>query len=751
MLLSQPERGLLIRQKLIWIALEHQLLQIFIKGEFSAASLLPHQVAFATIPWRYIYTTNYDDAVEKSFTAARSSIEPINPDDAVTSIPKDRASCVHLNGSIIGITPDKISSQIKLTDSSYLTASLADSEWAIRLRQDIDAAQAVFYIGYSTYDLDIARLLYAKPSLKDKSFFCVGDSANPVLKRRIEKFGIDISLSAVEFLEEATKPKYVPTSTGSPIERCIKTYFPDTSGRTFTDRDIFDLFLLGRVHSAFVSRSVDGSLPYALHRKTIDRVLEFSAIQPSAVSVHSDLGNGKTMVLEQLKPLAAASGFTVIELLKQKDGLLEELDLALKRPGKLMFLVDNYGNWMDALKFIGNHHAKNVSIVIAARSSANDVLAGRAAEILRLGDLHEVSADYLPDADILKVVQIMDTYGLWGSRASWTIIRKQQYLARHCNREWHAILVELFSAPQIKDRLSDLIQKIKDEGSYSLVIITLILLAIIDFPASTDILTDLCGTKILTVGFRQNATINELIDFDHDEIWLKSSVAGAFILKAVADPEVVLSTLIAITHAADKAAYVSHDYLLLMGSLMRFGNSQNFFPKEVRGTFVLRYYEAVKELGHSKRYPLFWLQYAIACLFIDDFTRAGLYFASAYSFAKETNFSTHQIDNHYARFLLRQSVAEGRLATAMESFREARALIFQQMRRERLHYPYRVASLISDWFDTFGDLLNDEQKGEVQRAAAYIAQKIATLPDTLRTHRDVRECYEKMQAIVQQT
>jgi hypothetical protein len=84
----------------------------------------------------------------------------------------------------------------------------------------------------------------------------------------------------------------------------------------------------------------------------------------------------------------------------------------------------------------------------------------------------------------------------------------------------------------------------------------------------------------------------------------------------------------------------------------------------------------------------------MACLFIDDLAIAEKYFASAYSLATLTKFRTYQIDNHYARYLLGKSMNDDDVGTAMESFREARKLLFEQMRHERLRYPFRVAALI---------------------------------------------------------
>ena len=109
-----------------------------------------------------------------------------------------------------------------------------------------------------------------------------------------------------------------------------------------------------------------------------------------------------------LKVHAALAGFTVFSLLRQKDQLYEELEAATKEPGTLLFVVDNYPNWLDALKFLGNHHKGNVSVVMAARSGTNDVVAGRAEALLKLGDLHEIAVDHLTDVEILHIAQLMD-------------------------------------------------------------------------------------------------------------------------------------------------------------------------------------------------------------------------------------------------------------------------------------------------------------------------------------------------------
>jgi hypothetical protein len=84
----------------------------------------------------------------------------------------------------------------------------------------------------------------------------------------------------------------------------------------------------------------------------------------------------------------------------------------------------------------------------------------------------------------------------------------------------------------------------------------------------------------------------------------------------------------------------------------------------------------------------------------------------------------------------------------MEAFRSAQKLIFEQMRHERLHYPYRTAALIGDWFDAFGDQITYDELQEVKRGANFIVARIAELPETSQQQRYIAECYKRMRLII---
>ena len=85
----------------------------------------------------------------------------------------------------------------------------------------------------------------------------------------------------------------------------------------------------------------------------------------------------------------------------------------------------------------------------------------------------------------------------------------------------------------------------------------------------------------------------------------------------------------------------------------------------------------------------------------------------------------------------------------MSAFREARVLIYAQLRDERRHYPYRVAAGWFAFYDFFKDRLQDSEKSEIWNAAEYVIAKIDALPDDRRTHRTVSECRKAMHLILQ--
>jgi hypothetical protein len=721
-----------------------------LKSSFSGKAVADFHKRIAAVPWRRVYTTNYDDVFELACREIGKRVDAVIPDDDISKISKKNLICVHLNGLIARTNELSIWSDLKLTQSSYDSGSAIDSEWGSLFRSDLQAAQAVFFVGYSLSDLDIRRLLFEE-QLIDKSFFALGKGPDLATATRVSKYGLLIAANTQEFAGQLVEfgKKYVPEKDPTPISFCLSLYEATPAAAALEDRNIFELLLFGRLRPEFVTAGFLRQIKYCGPRKANELALTRLEAGTRMIVLHSSLGNGKTIALEELKFLAHSRGYKVFTLVNRGDSLEEEVQNALVQPGKKAVFVDNYVEWLDVFPLFGAHRSEDFSLIVSARSSSNDVLIDRLSRDFGTGDIFEIPVDELTSEDIRWVVSFFDEFGIWGDKASLSALRKERYLAQTCGGEWSGILLKILESPHIVEKLQGLFSDLKKSSPYSEPIIGLLILTVLAYRPETPVLVDLCGDKILEGGFRKDPVAKELVDFGRTTVGMRSSVTAEVLLRQVVDPNLVVKALIGLITRADKLSHASTFNYELFKNLVRFSNLHFMFAEKERGRAGMRVYESVKNLPACKRSPLFWLQYGIAALVSQDFDRAKSYFDNAYAFAGEMyEYDSFQIDNHYARFLIERAVARHDSKSAMSAFREARGLLFPQLAQERRHYPFRAASRWGNFYLAFQDELTGVQKAEIRNAAAYVVKRIEDLPQDRASHRDVIECWEAMQLIL---
>jgi hypothetical protein len=720
---------------------------------FSAKAVTKSHRDIAEMPWRRVYTTNYDDVFELACSNISKRVDSVVPSDDISQISKKNLLCVHLNGFIRRTDKSSIWNDLKLTQASYDKGSALDNEWGSLFRADLQAAQAVFFVGYSLWDIDIRRLLFEE-ELRDKSFFVLGLKPDMATAHRAGKYGLLIAAGTGEFANQLTdfRKTYVPEDDAAPVSFCLKSYNADVTSVSLEDRNIFELLLFGRLRPDLVAASFLGQVNYCGPRKENEFVLARVESGSRTIVLHSSLGNGKTVALEGLKYLLFSKGYKVFELANRGEWLSEELQNALLGSGKKVFFIDNYVEWLDVLPTFGAHRSEEFTLVLSARSAAHDVLVGRLENDLGMPDIIEVPLDTVDHVDIEWIIDFFNEFGVWGDEASLSRRRKFDFLSVTCKGEWQAILLKILESPHIVGKLRSLFSALQKDSVYREPIIRLLILTVLAYRPTTPTLVDLCGDQILESGFRRDSVAQELMEFSATSVAMRSSVTAGVLLRQVLDPNLAIRALIGLINKADAVANASTYNLELFKNLVRFSNLHFVFADSERGRAGMRVYEAVKYLPHCSRSPLFWLQYAIAALVSHDFDRAKAYFDNAYSFAGDMYaYDSFQIDNHYARFLLERVVYRRDAASAMETFRESRVLIYSQLQNERRHYPYRVAAHWRAFYSTFRESLSAAEKSEIQNAAAYVCKRIEALPPERSRHRSVIDCWDAMQFILADT
>jgi hypothetical protein len=134
-------------------------------------------------------------------------LKPVTLSDNIKDVPKDTVLCVHLNGFVGRLTRSSLWSEIKLTDTSYLTATVATSPWATFFRQDLELAPAVFFVGYSLAAIDVRRILFESPKLKEKCFFALGISPDAATVHRASRFGSVLKVDTQKLGADLTEKK----------------------------------------------------------------------------------------------------------------------------------------------------------------------------------------------------------------------------------------------------------------------------------------------------------------------------------------------------------------------------------------------------------------------------------------------------------------------------------------------------------------------------------------------------------------
>ena len=167
----------------------------FIRHEFTAVNITLEQELIGSLPWKRIYTTNYDNVLEIAYQRNDRRLDSVVLSDRPQDYGDKSNLCVHLNGKVTSLSISKLNDEFKMTNSSYLTTSFLSSPWIKFFQTDLQTASAVFFIGYSMkYDLDIQRLVYANDELKKKTFFILRENESKVTQQLITRFGTPLTL-----------------------------------------------------------------------------------------------------------------------------------------------------------------------------------------------------------------------------------------------------------------------------------------------------------------------------------------------------------------------------------------------------------------------------------------------------------------------------------------------------------------------------------------------------------------------------
>ncbi|WP_431673862.1 hypothetical protein [Rhizobium leguminosarum] len=172
--------------------------------------------------------------------------------------------------------------------------------------------------------------------------------------------------------------------------------------------------------------------------------------------VSSDLGNGKSIFLEQLTFEAHSRGFEVFAVNTQLPEALAELDILLTSSAKRMYLIDGYARYRKAVKHIGKRLPASSVLVCAIAQSVDDLLHSEIAEDM-CGAPREIDLNILDSAELAAWDGLLERWGFWEGRIQETRVDRLEFLRAQCGSENRSIVLSLFRETRLSRKIDEIV------------------------------------------------------------------------------------------------------------------------------------------------------------------------------------------------------------------------------------------------------------------------------------------------------
>ncbi|AUV88417.1 SIR2 family protein [Vibrio campbellii] len=719
-----------------------------LKDNYTLSSTSKSHGIICSLPWRRFYTTNYDLSIELASQKSGKIIETVDLQHPVRDYYQRHNFCVHLNGSINSLTEDSLENSFKLSSSSYTSPeSFVTSDWFYPFKRDLDRASAIVFVGYSMYDIDIQKILFNDDHLIAKTYFITLPDPGMELEFTLSKFGTIVPIGTDGFAEEIEKfIEQNPAELESHSLESLKLYELGNTEPNVRDAQIETMLMYGDVSDDSIDSCVLGHIdvPFLIPRKQIEEISS-NLDKDKNVIIYGALGNGKSILLKELRCQLTSSGHHVYEISDLDGDYIGDLDYLAKHSNKSILLVDDYEQYIDVIKHLSATDNQKILIVATARIADHEFYRDRLLEWKF--NFAEVNIDLLQEEERNHFIDIIDNLGLWGENAGFTHAQKLRYLQVKNDNQISTALLSLLDSPNIKSKISTLVNKLKTNKEHESTLFTICLCKIIGVNANRALVSELSGNDaIYDPLFTTMKEFREIFKIFNGEVQSASSLFCICLVKEHFSASYITASLLSIAGRLDRLSGRDATQTRVFKSMLKFSFVERILPKTTKVGNLIRYYSDLKlEVKWLNRDPHFWLQYAMSLIAYKDFNKAQQFLDQAYALAKnKKDYHTDNIDTQQARLWLMECnyISDGNKVHG--KFVEAHRLLgylennifkFRQLSRYREFYDNNFLKLSKNnkraFLDSCKQVLNSIQ--ELDENAHYSVQQLERTQSILRS------------------
>ena len=682
----------------------------FLKERFTVSDCFDWQKDLLALPWKRIYTTNYDNVLELASTLSNNHRRTIAVDSKLDNVDNLENTIIHINGFIDNITEENLKNSTKLTSESYADEYLIKSSWNTELSNSFKYAKNIYFIGFSAAsDLDLKRIIASQEQIRNKVYFINGNVPE-IIKISLEKFGKVTNLTGASFTKQilVEKKNYIPIDS----TKDLKTYSfvasrIEADNSRIRGKDITDLLISGKVDERKIFANYNQS-NYVVFREKINDIIS-NLGKYDLVTVTSNLGNGKSIFLKILESVLIQKGYKVFTYSNVSENIYSDIDtLNNLMVDNCCLILDDYYSLKSQFDLLGRLNNNKIKIIIAGRRTLHDNIINDFKRSTKIpsAKTYSINLDNLTRGEKHSLQNIIEEHNLWGELSSKTDQEKFKFINLNSSKGLGGFIVQFLKKTNILKKFKQLYLQL-DYTQRELV--TLLLINnILRLGLDVENILKLTDNTSISDKIKFDINLGEFLNIDKNEIEFISTMASMELFDTIENRREVVQLLSKVLKRADEIEYHNNFYYTKR-TIISFSNfrllNQNI-PKEKLNDLALEYYETIQNYSFTKRNQFFWLQFGIQRLNAKQYDLANKYFDNALNYARENGMNDfYQINAQKARGLVEDVIENGvPVEEAFSKMKEAHNLLIKDLNntRNKQHYQLSQGNLYYNFYSRYG-------------------------------------------------
>lgn len=691
-----------------------------LKKEFSVSSISSWHQTLLAVPWKRIYTTNYDSVIEAAAQQNGFTLTTVVPSMNIENNSIENV-CIHFNGHINFFNRDTINNEFKLIDTSYSCDSLEGGEWFELFKSDLEIANAIIVVGYSMqFDLDIKRL-FSSPKIKDKVIFIDAPNPDPMDESFLKQYGSCEFIGIEGFADavSAQEKAFVPSTTTQHFTNFIYEYKKQLKPENISFPQISDFYCKGEFSNGLMQKK-HGEYQYVITRTAIDTVLRDYLNKKVFVAL-SDLGNGKTIFCELIRNELREHEVDVFIFSKTNRNLpTEAQQIASIQKRHCVVIIDNYKSKLHVLSAFKYLNKENITFVLTARKSLDP---SYQAITNRLGvqpsDIRPIYLDTLDSQDVQSLCSVIQNNKLYFRSLSESD-SIEEYIKQNCHSRFADFLLEAYQSSDIEQRIFETWNSFSGSSNQ---IRHLAILALMKSVMGIDFnfteMLNLLKIDFVLLTAEDNVFIKEFFKLNDDDVSVKSSVVARELLRSVIGIDDLIATMTAVIETANQIYPSNKAYLELLKNLVSHSHFKIFSKTSENAKAIIDFYDNIRNLSFCQNNTFYWEQFAVACIDICDFSTAYQCIENAFAIAKKIpGFVPFHIESIRANCLIENLLFDASQGSthspddAIEALVDAHDCLTKHLKHpdNNVSYAFSIASKYTKIFELYKTTFDRRQK-----------------------------------------